>query len=305
MVAVRWYLRYSLSYRDVEELLAERGIEVDHVTDLPVGAAVHAAAGRRRPASPGTARVTGGSSTRRMSRSTESGATSTERSTSTGRSSTSCSAPAGTPTAARRFLTRALQTLKARPTEIDHRRRHRSTRGVLDELVARGVASRRAVREQPDRSGSRAAQAPAAADARLQADRTAPRSSSRACLRPEPAPRPLRTRTVIAAPSSNCRFSTALGDPARLRARPHVRRPRSHRRPAAACQQPRHRRHTRRSRPIAGRHALVRHRLVGPRVLSGCGSDDHGEKQAAKRDHPSGLRHDPLRRRLDHACGGC
>jgi transposase-like protein len=31
-VAVRWYLRFSLSYRDVEELLAERGIEVDHVT---------------------------------------------------------------------------------------------------------------------------------------------------------------------------------------------------------------------------------------------------------------------------------
>jgi len=31
-VSVRWYLRYSLSYRDVEELLTERGIEVDHVT---------------------------------------------------------------------------------------------------------------------------------------------------------------------------------------------------------------------------------------------------------------------------------
>jgi transposase-like protein len=31
-VAVRWYLRYGLSYRDVEELLAERGIVVDHVT---------------------------------------------------------------------------------------------------------------------------------------------------------------------------------------------------------------------------------------------------------------------------------
>jgi transposase-like protein len=26
MVAVRWYLRYELSYRDVEELLAEQGI---------------------------------------------------------------------------------------------------------------------------------------------------------------------------------------------------------------------------------------------------------------------------------------
>ena len=32
MVAVRWYLRFGLSYRDVEELLAERGITVDHVT---------------------------------------------------------------------------------------------------------------------------------------------------------------------------------------------------------------------------------------------------------------------------------
>jgi transposase-like protein len=32
VVAVRWYLHFGLSYRDVEELLAERGIEVDHVT---------------------------------------------------------------------------------------------------------------------------------------------------------------------------------------------------------------------------------------------------------------------------------
>ena len=32
IVAVRWYLRFGLSYRDVEELLAERGVEVDHVT---------------------------------------------------------------------------------------------------------------------------------------------------------------------------------------------------------------------------------------------------------------------------------
>jgi len=31
-LAVRWYLRYGLSYRDVDELLAERGITVDHVT---------------------------------------------------------------------------------------------------------------------------------------------------------------------------------------------------------------------------------------------------------------------------------
>jgi len=30
--AVGWYLRFSLSYRDVEELLAERGLHADHVT---------------------------------------------------------------------------------------------------------------------------------------------------------------------------------------------------------------------------------------------------------------------------------
>ena len=32
VLAVRWYLRYGLSYRDLEELLSERGVEVDHVT---------------------------------------------------------------------------------------------------------------------------------------------------------------------------------------------------------------------------------------------------------------------------------
>src|ERR1700723_490335 len=32
LMAVGWYLRFSLSYRNVEELLAERGLSVDHVT---------------------------------------------------------------------------------------------------------------------------------------------------------------------------------------------------------------------------------------------------------------------------------
>jgi transposase-like protein len=32
VLAVRWYLRFSLSYRDVEELLAERGVEADHTS---------------------------------------------------------------------------------------------------------------------------------------------------------------------------------------------------------------------------------------------------------------------------------
>jgi transposase, IS6 family len=32
LLCVRWYLRYSLSYRDLEELMQERGLEVDHTT---------------------------------------------------------------------------------------------------------------------------------------------------------------------------------------------------------------------------------------------------------------------------------
>jgi hypothetical protein len=62
MIAVRWYLRYGLSYRDVEELLAERGIAVDHVTTYrwvqqftpllidaaPIGSGYPAAASRGR-----------------------------------------------------------------------------------------------------------------------------------------------------------------------------------------------------------------------------------------------------------------
>ena len=30
--SVRWYLRYSLNYRDLEEILEERGVEIDHTT---------------------------------------------------------------------------------------------------------------------------------------------------------------------------------------------------------------------------------------------------------------------------------
>ena len=33
LCAVRWHLRYSLSFRDVEELLRERGLEADQTTN--------------------------------------------------------------------------------------------------------------------------------------------------------------------------------------------------------------------------------------------------------------------------------
>lgn len=32
LLCVRWYLRYSLSYRDLEEMMVERGLAVDHTT---------------------------------------------------------------------------------------------------------------------------------------------------------------------------------------------------------------------------------------------------------------------------------
>ena len=32
LTCIRWYLRYELSYRDLEEMMAERGVSVDHAT---------------------------------------------------------------------------------------------------------------------------------------------------------------------------------------------------------------------------------------------------------------------------------
>ena len=32
ILCVRWYLRYSLSYRDLEEMMVERALSVGHVT---------------------------------------------------------------------------------------------------------------------------------------------------------------------------------------------------------------------------------------------------------------------------------
>jgi transposase-like protein len=34
LLCVRWYLAYSLSLRNLEEMMAERGISVDHATIL-------------------------------------------------------------------------------------------------------------------------------------------------------------------------------------------------------------------------------------------------------------------------------
>jgi transposase-like protein len=54
LTRVRWYLAYPFSYRQVEELMQERGVSVDHATinrwvlkySPPLEAAFH---GRKRP----------------------------------------------------------------------------------------------------------------------------------------------------------------------------------------------------------------------------------------------------------------
>jgi transposase-like protein len=132
VLAVRWYLRFGLSYRDLEELLAERGIEVDHLTihrwvlrsprcsprlPDPVGMSSETAAGRRdlsegrgplalclpgdRPVRPGHRRV-------RL--------------------------PRRDAVAARRFFERAVGTTRCTPTEVVTDRAAASP-VVLEELL--------------------------------------------------------------------------------------------------------------------------------------------------------------------------
>jgi hypothetical protein len=117
VLAVRWYLRFGLSYRDVEELLADRGVES---TTPPSTAGSN---GSRRcwsmpPGHAATPSATAGKPMRATQRSPVGGATSTVRSTSSAKSST-CSSPlSATPRQPRRFLERAIGTTKLTPVEV-------------------------------------------------------------------------------------------------------------------------------------------------------------------------------------------
>jgi len=64
-VAVRWYLRYGLSYRDAGELLADRGVTVDHVTVYRWSSGSLPSSSRQRGCAV-MLRVTGGLSMRPM-----------------------------------------------------------------------------------------------------------------------------------------------------------------------------------------------------------------------------------------------
>src|SRR3954463_3567312 len=87
--AVSWYLRYPLSYRDIEEMLLERGLEVDHSTlnrwVLAYAPSIERRLRMFRHTHCGSVRID-----ETTSRSAASGATSTGPSTSTASRSTSC-----------------------------------------------------------------------------------------------------------------------------------------------------------------------------------------------------------------------
>ena len=188
-MAVRWYLRYGLSYRDVEELLAERGITVDHVTVYRWVQRFTPRVHRGRPARSARSR-------RPVVR---------RRNIRQGRRSVDLPPPGDQHgqvidvllserrdlAAARRFFTRALRG------HDPGRGHHRPGPGLpagprrVDPL---GTAHHRAVREQPGGNRSRAAEGPAAADARAETSPVRPGPGRRPRTRAEHPPRPLRHR---------------------------------------------------------------------------------------------------------------
>ena len=91
--AVRWYLQFGISYRDLEAMLADRGVEVDHVSLYRWVQRFAPELERRLRRHPRPCR---GPSAEPTSGSAVGGATSTEPSTAPARRSTSCSAPSGT-----------------------------------------------------------------------------------------------------------------------------------------------------------------------------------------------------------------
>jgi len=61
LLCVRWYLRYPLSYRQLEEMMLERGLHVDHTTISRSRAVLCPGTGKTVPTScEGDSRLLGG-----------------------------------------------------------------------------------------------------------------------------------------------------------------------------------------------------------------------------------------------------
>jgi transposase, IS6 family len=191
VVAVLWYLRYGLSYRDVEALLAERGIEVDHVTvfrwvqrftPLLVDAArpCRHAVGDRWFVDETYVKV--GGRWRYLYRAVDQYGQIIDVYISTNRDIP----------AARRFLATALNA-HGEPAEVVTDRAP-ALRAVIDELVPAAFHDTTRYREQSDRSRSRPTEGATPSDALTQTRPHRTRDHARPFAHAERASRALRTR---------------------------------------------------------------------------------------------------------------
>ena len=189
VLAVRWYLRFGLSYREVEELLAERGVDVDHVTiyrwvqrftPLLADAArpCRHAVGDCWQVDETYVKVAG--RWRYVYRAIDQ----------FGQVIDVFVSPRRDAKAARRFLEQTIGTTKRRPAEVVTDKAA-AYPAMLEELLPEAW-HRRAVRQQPDRGRPRSSQVEAASDAWAQTGPQRQDRDRRACLGPEPRSRALR-----------------------------------------------------------------------------------------------------------------
>jgi transposase-like protein len=191
VLSVRWYLRFGLSYRDVEELLAERGIAVDHVT-------VHRWVQRFAPLLADAARfgrhrvgdrwhvdetyVKVAGRWVYLYRAVDQFAQVIDVYASSRRDRE----------AASRFFQHARKATGVAPVEVITDRAPTYPR-VLDQTGAGGLAPHRAARQQPRRGRPRAAETAATPDARDQDHGRTSDTRRWSRLRPEPASRSRRS----------------------------------------------------------------------------------------------------------------
>src|SRR6266498_601994 len=186
VLAVRWYLRFGLSYRDVEELLAERGVEVDHVTVyrwVQRFAPEFAEAARSRRHVVGDrwhvdetyVRVDG--TWRYLFRAIDQFGQVIDVFLSSRRNRE----------AARRFFDRAIRRTRISPVEITTDR-YRIYPRVIDELVPAALHRTEGQCEQPARDRPRTPEGSASTDARTEARPHHQGDRHRTRLHPEPPP---------------------------------------------------------------------------------------------------------------------
>ena len=188
-VALRWYLRYGLSYRDVEELLAERGVDVDHVSVyrwVQTFTAEYIDAARPSRHATGDRWFVDETYVKVAGRWTYLYRAIDQH----GQVIDVLVATRRDAVAARTFFTGALK-LGSSPLGVTTDRAPVYPR-VIEERIQR-AARHRAIREQHHRGRSRPAQGSATTDAWIEAPRLYSHRRDRARVRAEPSPRTLRT----------------------------------------------------------------------------------------------------------------